>query len=387
VSIEKRKLGGGKIVWRVRYREGGRNKAKVLGRKRDAEAFDAEIRRRKRTGEIATQNAGRDTLADFAREWWRLHVVPNLSGNTRATYAAVWDRHVLPRIGGYELRELTPAIMQRFRADLAAAGAGDATILKALTVLQSVMRLAVVQGRVQSNPAAAVKKPSQARKREVRPPSPRTVEAIRSRMRQKRDSTLLSVFAYAGLRPGEALALTWDCVRERTLLVERSIALEGHTKTRRNRTVRLVAPLAQDLAEWRLACGRPSDDAPVFPAKGGEFWRDHDWRNWRVRVFQEAAAAAGFGRITRTKRSRRYEGVRPYDLRHSFVSLLIHEGVSIVEVARQAGHSLMTCSSTYAHVIDEFDPSERMTAEAAIREARDELVPLTYPSDTVHSRR
>jgi integrase len=167
--------------------------------------------------------------------------------------------------------------------------------------------------------------------------------------------------------------------------IERSISLEGRTKTRR-RTVRLLGPLVQDLAEWRLACGRPSNDAPVFPAKGSEFWRDHHWRNSRVRVFQEAAAGAGFGTITETERTRRYEGVRPYDLRHSFVSLLIHEGVSIVEVARQAGHSLTTCSSTYAHVIDEFDPSERMTAEAAIRAARDELVTLTYPSGPVHAR-
>jgi integrase len=379
LSIEKRTLSNGQTVWRVRYREAGRNKAKVLGRKRDAEAFDAEIRRRKRTGELGALDAGRETLADFTEEWWRLHAVPNLTENTRRTYAAVWDRHVLPRVGGYELRELTPAIMQGFRADLAAAGAGDATILKALTAVQSVLRLAVVQGRIQANPVAAIRKPSQARKREVRPLSPRMVEAMRSWMRP-RDATLVSVFAYAGLRPGEALALTWGCVRERTVLVERSIALEGRTKTRRNRTVRLLGPLVQDLNEWRLACGRPPDDAPVCPTKAGGFWRDHDWRNWRVRVFQEAAAAAGLGTITKTMLTRRYEGVRPYDFRHSFVSLLIHEGVSIVEVARQAGHSLTTCSSTYAHVIDEFDPSERVTAEDAIRAARDELVPLTYPS-------
>jgi integrase len=31
---------------------------------------------------------------------------------------------------------------------------------------------------------------------------------------------LVSVFAYAGLRPGKALALTWGDVRERTLLIE-----------------------------------------------------------------------------------------------------------------------------------------------------------------------
>src|SRR5215210_8559789 len=59
-----------------------------------------------------------------------------------------------------------------------------------------------------------------------------------------------------------------------------------------------------------------------------------------------------------------------YDLRHSFVSLLIHEGQSILEVARQAGHSPQTCLRDYGHLFDEFDPSEREPAEAVIAAAR-----------------
>jgi len=53
VSIERVQRQGG-AVWRVRWRdELNRERSKVLGTKRDAEAFDAEIRRRKRTGELA----------------------------------------------------------------------------------------------------------------------------------------------------------------------------------------------------------------------------------------------------------------------------------------------------------------------------------------------
>ena len=32
------------------------------------------------------------------------------------------------------------------------------------------------------------------------------------------DATLVSVLAYAGLKPGEALALTWSDVRDRTIM-------------------------------------------------------------------------------------------------------------------------------------------------------------------------
>jgi hypothetical protein len=68
-----------------------------------------------------------------------------------------------------------------------------------------------------------------------------------------------------------------------------------------------------------------------------------------------------------------------HDLRHSFVSLLLAEGASVVEVARQAGHSPTMALSTYAHVIEEFEGTERLPAGTVIRQARDELVPLTYP--------
>ena len=106
------------------------------------------------------------------------------------------------------------------------------------------------------------------RVRAVVPLAPERVESIRAWLIDvggSRDATLVSVLAYAGLRPGEALALTWAHVRERTLLVERAVSLgeiEG-TKTGRQRTVPLVGPLGQDLNEWRLHAGRPALSAGV----------------------------------------------------------------------------------------------------------------------------
>jgi integrase len=37
---------------------------------------------------------------------------------------------------------------------------------------------------------------------------------------------------------------------------------------------------------------------------------------------------------------------RPYDLRHSFASLLLHEGRSVIYVARQLGHDARLTLST-----------------------------------------
>src|SRR5207248_9654039 len=126
---------------------------------------------------------------------------------------------------------------------------------------------------ITENPVRRVKKARLPRREEVQALSPATVETMRAAL-SARDGTLLSVLAYAGLRPGEALGLRWGDVRERTLLIQRSISLgeEADTKTRQHRTVRLLAPLAADLRSWRIAAGRPHDRELVFPGKDGLPW-------------------------------------------------------------------------------------------------------------------
>jgi hypothetical protein len=148
---------------------------------------------------------------------------------------------------------------------------------------------------------------------------------------------------------------------------ERTIAVTGAssmgrlkgTKTGAERTVRLLSPLAQDLAAWRLAQGRPEPDTIVFPGESpAGTLTAGQWNRWTQGTFRAAKLAVGL------------PNARAYDLRHSFVSLLIHEGQSILEVARQAGHSPQTCLRDYGHLFDEFDPSEREPAEAVIAASR-----------------
>jgi len=374
MSVERVQRKNG-AVWRVRWRENGQPHSRVLGSKRDAELFEADVKRRKRLGQLAQIDAGRQTVAEFAREWWRVHAEPNLTPRTRETYAIVFDKHILPRVGGLPLREVTPAVVAGLSADLQRAGVGPAATRKALTVLQGIFSCAVTWGHVQSNPVVGVRKPSAKRQRTVAPPSLAVVERMRAQLRsdgRQRDATLLAVLAYAGLRPQEALALPWHNVRDRTLLIDRAQSDEGPktTKTGRTRSVRLLAPLAADLAAWRLASNRSRDDELVFPTTGGELWRDHDWRNWRRRIFDPLAKSIGAA------------GMRPYDLRHAFCSLLIAEGLSVVEVARQAGHAPTMTLDTYAHVMADLDGAERVPAEAAIRAARAADVSVLCPPES-----
>jgi len=360
MSVEKTPNG----KWRVRWREAGRDRSRTVSRRREAEHLDAEIKRLRRLGPLAALDAGSVTLSDFAHQWWDAHAA-HLAPMTQRRYAEVLDLHVMCRLGSSQLRALSAAVIDDFRAELERDAVGAPTILKALTVLSSILRYAVVRGELVSNPVREVPKPRQRRStRRVRPLSPAAIERIRAAL-ALRDATLVSLIAYAGLRPSEALGLRWWHVRDNTLLIEGGVVLgeeRDETKTDRARTVRLLDPLARDLAEWRMRSGRPPEEKLLFSRPGGDPWRDHDYRNWRKRRFGLASAKAGLDRP------------RPYDLRHSFVSLLIHEGVSIVEVARQAGHSPAICLRTYAHVIEEFDPADRRSAEEQIRQARGELV-------------
>jgi hypothetical protein len=131
MSVERRQLGTGEIVWRVRWRDsGGQNRSRVLGRKRDAEAFDAEIRRRARMGELAAFDGGRETLDDYvAGTWSRAHAA-HLRPRTRQTYASTYDRHISPRLGGLRLNEIDAEVIASFQGDLIRDGVGPHAIRK-----------------------------------------------------------------------------------------------------------------------------------------------------------------------------------------------------------------------------------------------------------------
>jgi integrase len=169
-------------VWRVRWREGNRNRSKVVGRRRDAEAFDAEVRRRRRLGELALMDRGTESFADFVQEWYAKYAVPNLEPKTIDLYEWLLDAHILPRLGALPLRELTPETITGWKADLAKAGLGVESQRKALKLLRGILQRAQEWRRISDNPARLVRLPVVQDKREVRPLPPENVEAMRAHL-------------------------------------------------------------------------------------------------------------------------------------------------------------------------------------------------------------
>jgi hypothetical protein len=51
----------------------------------------------------------------------------------------------------------------------------------------------------------------------------------------------------------------------------------------------------------------------------------------------------------------------------------LHEGVSPVQVAKWLGHNVSEMYKTYAHVIDDLDPTDRKTTEEVIQGVRSDM--------------
>ena len=371
MSVEKVQRRSREIVWRVRWREHGRNRARTFSSRRDALDFDAERRRARRAGTLALLDAGAESLDDYVTGTWAHAHAPLLAPKTRRDYASYYDRYVSPRLGDVPLRELTPDVIARLQAELLAGGLGHEGTRKTIhVVLKGMLTHAVRSGLILANPARAVRMARAPLRDEVRPLAPETVERMRSVLLTRsehriaagatglpraglnvRDATIVSVLAYAGLRPQELRRLQWGNVRERTLVV-------GAPKTGHRRSIRLLDHLAADLRAWRSASRRSQPQQPVFPAEDGSEWTAEGFNKWRDRVFAVTMRAIGL------------DHARPYDLRHSFASLLLHEGRSVIYVARQLGHGADLTLGTYGHTIDELDDAPRISADDAIAAAR-----------------
>jgi integrase len=225
-------------------------------------------------------------------------------------------------------------VVASFPADLTAAGVGDPTVRKTLAFLQGVLQRAVEWRRIDSNPAKGVRKPPQRRTRVVDLPSAAAIEQMRATLRAQkrmRDATLVCVLAYAGLRSGDALALEWRHIRERTILVEQALAFGEvkETKTGQTRTGPIV----------RSARGRPRGVAAHISPPQAEVAR------------------------------------LPWQGRKALPTRCIGTGDDGCTGRRLR---LPMTLSTYGHVIEELEGAERRSAEAVVRAAREAATPARH---------
>lgn len=359
---------GSTMPWQVRWRDhNGKSKSAQFTRKRDADAHALDVERAKQTGRLDLLDSGTQTLAEIGAEYFRLHK-SEWEPVTAKGLAYVWNAAVegqpskgsrtnYPRaaIADMQVRTIRRSHVQGFKVDAQAAGVPFTSIRRALSLISRSLDYAADEGIIGANPAAGVKPPAGPHRPDVYVVSPGQVEAVRAAMKDERDRLIVSVMAYAGLRPQELRALDARHVGK-TLRVESACRPDGTLKRLKGtggekRNVPLCDALAADFKAFGAK-------GLIFTSATGGAMTKTDWDNWRKRKFVPAAEKA------------KVPIKIPYSLRHSIASLWLREGIDRVTVAQRLGHSVMVLERHYAHVIADLDPKDRRTVDELIAEAR-----------------
>ena len=318
--------------WRVAWHDRGANRTRRFPTKREAERFVGELARGREPA------SARQSLAEWIPTWIRL-LGPAWAPRTLADRARFADDLILPSLGHLRLERIHRTEVLAFRAWVLERGRAPYTANRAVQVLSAALGAALEAGLIEANPCAGLK-PLRVTRRPRIAAEPAQVEAIRDACVHPRDRAMVSLMAYAGLRPSEVYALAWADVGERVLTVrssadERTGAVQG-TKTGSVRSVPINPVLAADLAQLGRFGPLVIGADPSANTRGRETLNP---RNWRRRSFDPAAVAAGCPQVS------------PYMLRHHFASAQIAGGANVLQVAALMGHAdatMVLC--TYGHL-------------------------------------
>jgi integrase len=362
VSITKRYLKSGSPRWDVRHRDSatGSHRSATCRTSSEAKRMHAEFARQSGLGVFADALPSKQLVSQYLGEWFDREG-PGWAVSTQVQRSDVLDKWIEPFIPtAMRLCDFGEKAVADWLGSIRRAGAPPTQAVAALSVLSSALGAAVRARLIPRNPCVGVPRPKVAVSR-PRALTPLEVERLRAAMPTRRDALLVSVLAYAGLRVGEALGLSWDTVMldDGYLIVEQNYVkgqLKG-TKTGRTRRVDLCDALRGDLADSRP--DQTARRAFVAPSREGG-GKPLDRHNWHGKVWRPAVKRAGVE-------------ATPGDGRHTFASLLANAGEPLIHISNQLGHSMTKTTELYAEYLQPGLIGRGVSMDAAILAARREL--------------
>lgn len=319
----------------------------------------------------------------------------------RTRYKSVLDQYLRPRFGKKRLDEIRRDEIKQLILDLTEKGLTRNTVRNAICVFRAMFNYAIEEDVIAINPAARLGRFTRGARRAEKKGIALTTEEAHSFLEAARELcpeyyALFLVALRAGLRRGELVALQWGDLQmgrdesdaNRFFMISHNFVHREHTttKSKKSRRVDMSREVRRVLAELRdqklltaFASGKHDiSDEWVFPGPDGGIL---DPDNLYHRYFLPVLAKAGIRKI------------RLHDLRHTFGSLLIQAGASVVYVKEQMGHSsIQVTVDTYAHLIpsanvsfiDRLDilpeikatPPQKHANPAQMTENRETAIPL-----------
>lgn len=186
--------------------------------------------------------------------------------------------------------------------------------------------------------------------------------------KDKKFYPFLATAILTDIREGELISLTWEDInfKKKQIRTNKSIykGVLTDPKTYKSiRTVDIPDMLVKILKEWKLESFH-SEINLAFPNTKGTY---HQINNIRNRHFKPLLDSCGF------------EGITFHSLRHSYVSLLIYLGVSIVYIQELVGHSSSEITkNVYSHTFQDArtDAVSKLN-QALIKQQTDEEIKLS----------
>lgn len=349
-SVAKRPNGKYRAVYRD---DSGRQHSKHFARKVDARRWLDEVAASVVTGQYVDPRAGSVSLRDYAERWRSVQVH---RPSSQAHVETMLRRHVYPALGDRKLSSILPSDVQALVKSLSLA---PSTVAVVHGILSGVMRSAVRDRRIVSNPCEGTKLPRVERTRVV-PLTTEQVGLVRDAM-PERLRALVTFAAGTGLRQGECLGLTVDrldflrrvvTVDRQLITVKGDVPRFGPPKT--TASVRTV-PLPQvvvDAMAAHLAANPADDGGLVFTLDGSHpISRQSFGHLWRP-VARAAGLPAGTGL---------------HAMRHYYASLLIRHGESVKVVQARLGHaSAAETLDTYSHLWPDSDDRTREAIDSVL---------------------
>jgi len=352
----------------------GRRKAKCVG---DSRAVAEQVKRvleaKLALGDLGVFGADASKVWRFGAysdAWMKDYARVECKTSTADGYEGVIRQYLRPRFGAKRLDEIKRDDIKVMINELIAKDLSRNTIRNALCVVRGMFNQAIESGLLESNPAARLGRFTRTAKTAETTGVALTPAEVEDFLDATRDvcSEYYALFLTAlraGLRRGELVALQWGDIQfgkdendaNRFIIVRHNYVRREHTttKSKKSRRVDLSRELRKALIELRdkrlldafLKGKNDISDEWVFPSPEGSIL---DPDNLYHRYFQPVVTNAGLRKI------------RLHDLRHTFGSLLIQNGASIVYVKEQMGHSsIQVTVDIYGHLIPGANASRSLT--------------------------
>ena len=310
----------------------------------------------------------KQTLGAWLDSWLDIYVAHSVKPYTKDSYRSMCRVHIKPALGNVKLSALSTLQIQRFYNQLLGKGLSPKTVKNVNGVLHKALNQAVKIGELKYNPTEACDLPK-VYKKEIVPLEQDDIRKFVSAIRGNRFENIYMVTLFTGLRQGEVLGLTWDCVdfTRSTIYINKQLQKTSKvggaytlspTKTGKSRLITCAPHVMQVLRRQqeqqvadkaRVGCAWNNPDKLVFTTETGEHLT-------HLTVYKDFKAIV---------RSIGYNNARFHDLRHSYAVAAIESGDDIRTVQTNLGHATASFTlDVYGHA------SQKMRQQSADRMER-----------------